>query len=207
MSDKPGMLTHFLLLSYTRPDPLTGNPRESAFSPGAPLATFSIEVAAPKAAKWCPFPGQELPLAEYAREIVERFDFDARVSEVNAEAGAARRRPGIIVIDPEFIADESMRAVLGSVAGQLPRWVLPLVIVDSPGDPRIRELAAKVRTVLNAGDLPTESARRGAAGAESLAEFVSLVSVLVAEAERQYLRHSTGRVASPRSAGRPRLAM
>jgi hypothetical protein len=25
---------------------------------------------------WRPFPGQELPLAEYARQIVERFDFN-----------------------------------------------------------------------------------------------------------------------------------
>jgi hypothetical protein len=178
----------------------------SAFSAGAPLATFRIEVAAPTAAKWRPFPGQDVPLAEYARQVAERFDFDARVSEVAPGDGTAGRRPGIIVIDPEFISDENTRAVLGSVAGQLPRWVLPLVVVDKPSDPRTRELAAKVRTVLNAAGLPTESARRGAAGVESLDEFVSIVPVLVAEAERQYLRFSSGRVTSPRSAGRPRLA-
>lgn len=179
---------------------------ESAFSPGAPLATFSIEVAAPTAVTWRPFPGQEAPLAEYARQVTERFDFDARVSGVTAEDCSARPRPGIIVIDPEFISDENTRAVLGSVARRLPRWVLPLVVVDNPSDPRTRELAAKVRAVLNAGALPTESARRGAAGVESLDEFVSIVPVLVAEAERQYLRYSAGRVTSPRSAGRPHLA-
>jgi hypothetical protein len=53
--------------------------------------------------------------------------------------------------------------------------------------------------------LPTESARRGAAGVESLDEFVSLIPILVAEAERQYLRYRTGRVTLPRSAGRPAL--
>jgi hypothetical protein len=36
-----------------------------------------------------------------------------------------------------------------------------------------------------------------------LDEFVSLVPRLVAEAERQYLRHGRGRV--PSSVGRPRL--
>ena len=69
-----------------------------------PLPVFSIEIAAPTTAAtvpasgepdaptarpprtWRPFPGQELPLAEYARQIIRRFDFDARVSEFGNEA-------------------------------------------------------------------------------------------------------------------------
>jgi FxsC-like protein len=191
---------------------------ESEFSPGAPLATFDIEVAAPTAAnvpegrdiadygetaeKWRPFPGQELSLAEYARQVAEKFDFDARVGAVSVAGDAAGRRPGIILIDPVLAADENGRVTLRSVA-ETPRWVLPLLILGPARDQRMRELAAKVRAILNADELPTESARRGAAGVESLDEFVSIIPVLVAEAERQYLRYRAGRVISPRSAGRP----
>jgi FxsC-like protein len=191
---------------------------ESAFPPGGPVAVFVIEVAAPTLstapagrdtrpygetpAHWRPFPGQELSLAEYARQVAERFDFDARVTGLTG----AGRRPGIIVIDPEYIADENSRAVLESVAMALPRWVLPLVVLGQPGDRRTRELAAQVMNILvRAKALPTESARQAASGVKSLDEFVSILPVLVAEAERQYLRYRSSRVPSPRSAGRPRL--
>lgn len=183
-------------------------------------ATFDIEVAAPTAAnvpegrdiadygeiaeKWRPFPGQELSLAEYARQVAERLDFDVRVGAVRVAEDAAGRRPGIVLIDPALAADENGRVTLRSVA-EIPRWVLPLLILSPSRDQRTRELAAKVRAILNADELPTESARRGAAGVESLGEFVSIIPVLVAEAERQYLRYRKGRVTLPRSAGRPAL--
>jgi FxsC-like protein len=193
---------------------------QSEFSPDAPLAVFDIEVAAPTTADeradgspgtygdtalaWRPFTGQGLPLAEYARQITERFDFDPRVSEVRTAGDTARQRPGIIIIDPAFVADERRHAEFRSLA-KFPRWVLPLVVLGQPRDQRTRELAAEVRAILDADELPTESARRGARGVESLAEFVAIVPLLVAEAERQYLRHRAGRVPSPRSAGRLRL--
>ncbi len=192
----------------------------SEFSPGAPLASFSIEIAAPTAAtvpegrspdpygetaqSWRPFPGQELPLAEYAKQITERFDFDARVSELRTTKDTVRQRPGIIVIDPAFAATDGGRAALASLAG-CPRWVLPLLVTGEPRDPSSRKLADQVRDLLREDQLPTQSARRGARGVESLDEFVSLVPVLVAEAERQYLRHRSRRVASPRPVGRRRL--
>jgi len=189
----------------------------------APLTTFDIEVAAPTAAvvsqdrdlwaygetatQWRPFSGQELPLAEYARQITERFDADARVSEVSVPANADQRRPGIIVIDPEFVSGENGRATLKAVAEKIPRWVMPLVVLGKPGEVRTQELAAKAADILaSAKALPTESARRAARGVQSLEDFVSIVPVLVAEAERQYLRYRHSRVPSPRSAGRPRLS-
>ena len=121
MSDKPGMLTPHFFLSYARPDPLTGNPRESAFSPGAPLATFSIEVAALTAAKWCPFPGQEFPLADCARQIIERFDFSAHVSEVTGKQGTreGNARELSSSIRPSPLPREG-QAALTSLAGVCP---------------------------------------------------------------------------------------
>jgi FxsC-like protein len=194
----------------------------SAFPAARPLPVFFIQVAAPTSANapenrdtpaygdssvdWRPFADQELSLAEYARHVTERFDFDVRISEIGSAGDRAARRPGIIVIDPEFIADEPGRAALAAVAAKLPRWVLPLVVVDQPKDARTRALAQGVSDILTkAGALPTESARRAASGVDSLDAFVSIVPVLVAEAGKQYLRHHSRRVLSPPSAPLPRL--
>jgi FxsC-like protein len=191
---------------------------KSEFPPAAPLAAFVIEVAAPTLAvlsegsdpqaygetpvQWRPFPGQELPLAEIAKQVAERFDFDPKVSEVGVAGELDDRQPGIILIDPEFIASENGRATLRKVAKRLPEWVLPLVVVSQPRSRRTKELTAGVRDILNAKALPTESARRGARGVESLDEFASLVPLLVAEAERQYVRYRSSRVPPPGPSGR-----
>ena len=70
----------------------------SAFPAERRLPVFRIEVAAPTTASapreprsaaftvifssdWRPFADQELSLAEYARQVTERFDFDVRVGE------------------------------------------------------------------------------------------------------------------------------
>ena len=147
---------------------------------------------------WRPFADQELSLAEYARQVTERFDFDVRVGETGLTGDLVGRRPGIIVIDPQFIADQAGREALAQVAAKLPRWVLPLVVVDRPDDARTKTLAEDVFDILaKAKALPTESARRGAHGVVSLDAFVAIVPVLVAEAGKQYLRRSS-RVLSPR---------
>jgi FxsC-like protein len=197
----------------------------SPFSPDSRLAVFSIETAAPTtstvaaghdpsgygedSADWRPFPRQELPLAEYARQVAERLDFRAEVSGIMAVRDKSVRRPGIILIDPWFVADDNGRSALESAVDELPRWVLPLLVVDQPGDPRTQKLAGQVRDILAAaGALPTDSSRRAAEGVSSLSEFVSIVRVLVAEAEKQYLRYRSGRYrdgqASP-SGNRPSL--
>jgi FxsC-like protein len=194
----------------------------SAFPAARRLPVFFIQVAAPTAASasesrdlraygkssadWRPFVGQELSLAEYARQVTERFDFDVRVTDIGLAGDRAAGRPGIIVIDPEFIADEPGRAALAAVAARLPRWVLPVVVVDRPKDARTRALAQGVFDILTkSGALPTESARQAAGGVDSLDAFVSIVPVLVAEAGKQYLRHHRRQLPSPPSAPRPRL--
>jgi FxsC-like protein len=195
---------------------------KSEFLPNARLTLFVIEVAAPTTrtvavghdprgygatpTQWRPFPGQELTLAESAAQIAERFDFEARVRDVNTISEADKRRPGIVLIDPEFIATDDGQAALTALAGKLPPWVLPLVVIDQPDDERKRELATRVGEILDrAGALRTDSARRGARGIGSLDDFAAIVPVLVAEAERQYLRNRSSGVPSPPSGKRPRL--
>lgn len=194
----------------------------SAFPSDRLPPVFSIEIAAPTTAEahqssdpqvygetpedWRPFPGQELTLAEYARQLIKRFDFEVQVGEVGAAGDSAGRRPGIILIDPAFIADEAGRDALRAVASTLPRWVLPLVVV-SPDDGPTRNLAARVLDILpKARSLTAEWSGRASRGVKSLDEFVSIVPMLVAEAERQYFRNRGSRVVLPGSTGRPRLA-
>jgi FxsC-like protein len=199
----------------------------SPLSPDFRLAVFDIQTAAPTtstvaeghdpsgygddSADWRPFPHQEHPLAEYARQIAERLDFKAEVSGITPVRDKSARRPGIIVIDPWFVADDDGRLALESAVDEIPRWVLPLLVVDQPGDPRTQKLAGQVRDILAAaGALQTDSSRRAAEGVHSLTEFVSTVRVLVAEAEKQYLRYRSGRhqggqVPSPSGIRRPSL--
>ncbi|MGD0703754.1 MAG: TIR-like protein FxsC [Trebonia sp.] len=193
----------------------------SEFAVGARPPIFMIEVAAPTVAsapqshgpraygetpaQWRPFPGQELPLAEYARQIADRLDFQGRVGAVGQGADNAARRPGIIVIDPAFIGDGAGRATLRAVANGLPPWVLPVVVV-APDDQPGNKLAEVVfDTLASAAALPTETARRAAGGVNSLDQFVSIVPRLVSDAERQYLRYRSSRVVLSRPSGRPRL--
>lgn len=194
----------------------------SAFSTDRPaLPVFNIGVAAPTAAgardgldrraygavpeAWRPFPGQELSLAEYASELIKRFDFDAKVADFDVTVDPGRRRPGIIVIDPEFIARAEGAAALRAVAGTLPPWVLPLVVV-ARDDERTRNLADQVLDILpKVRALPSEWSGRVAHGVKSLDDFRSVVPVLVAEAERQYFRSRSRSAPVPGSPGRPRL--
>jgi hypothetical protein len=94
---------------------------------------------------------------------------------------------------------------LQAVADTLPRWVLPLVVV-APDDEPTRNLAARVLDILpKARALTTDSLGRASRGVKSLDEFVAIVPVLVAEAERQYFRNRSSRASSPGSLRRPRL--
>jgi FxsC-like protein len=205
---------------------------KSPFANEPHLSVFVIETAAPTAntvrrehgyhrygetsSDWRPFPGQALSLAEYAGQVARRLDFKPEVSGIKTGGGKAvsearNRRPGIILIDPWFIADDSGRAALESAVQKLPRWVLPVIILDEPADATTQKLAGQVRDILNAaGALPTDSARRAARGVSTLDDFVSIMRLLVTEAERQYLRYRSGRyrgrpVISSPSGNRPSL--
>lgn len=193
----------------------------SAFSIDSPLAVFIIETAVPagRAAQnepsetsasgegWRPFPGQEQPLTRLAGQFAERADFQAEVSALTTVSDPRTRRPGVILIDPLFIADEDGRRALESAVKQLPEWVLPLVILDRPDEPRTRDLARQVVEILSAAKAlsPTDSSRRAAQGVSSVNEFNALMPKLVRDAERLYLTYRSGRVRSQPSSRRPGL--
>ncbi len=164
----------------------------SDYLPEPPLGVFTVEIAAPggSSADWRPFPAQELPLAEYARQIVERFDLKAEVIELTADRHPDTSRPGIILVDPRFMTIPGGRAALEAAVAGLPKWILPMLIVDQPDDARTEDLADQVRDIFfAAGALRTRSARRGARGVSSFRAFSLLVRDLVFEAEGQYIAH------------------
>jgi len=193
---------------------------ESEFRPHARLAFFGIHTIAPTvqtagpdldatgygtdSTQWRPFPEQQETLAEYAGQVAERFDFEPQVSGIEKAREGRQRRPEILLIDPWFIASDTGRETLRAAIHKLPRWVLPLVVLGRPDDERGRNLAAQVHDMLvSAGAVPTDAARRAARGVDSLRDFVAIIPVLVAEAERQYLRYRSGRVRPPEPSQRP----
>jgi hypothetical protein len=164
----------------------------SDYVPEPPLGVFTVEIAAPggSSADWRPFPAQELPLAEYARQIIERFDLKAEVIELAASRNPDISRPGIILVDPQFMTIPGGRAALEAAVARLPKWILPILIVDRPDDARTEDLADQVRDIFfTVGALHARSASRGARGVSSFPAFSLLVRDLFFEAEGQYIAH------------------
>jgi hypothetical protein len=162
------------------------------YLPQPPLGVFTIEIAAPggSSAAWRPFPEQELPLAEDARQIIERFDFKAEVIELTADHDRDTSRPGIILIDPRFITIPSGRSALEAAVTGLPKWILPMLVLGQPDDPQLEDFANQVRDMLAAvGALRARSARVGARGVSSFRVFSLQVRDLMFEAEGQYITH------------------
>jgi FxsC-like protein len=177
----------------------------SDYLPEPPLGVFTIEVAAPGgSADWRPFATQELPLAEYARQIVERFDFKAEVIELTADHDPDTNRPGIILIDPQFMAIPNGRAALEAAVARLPEWILPMIIVEQPDDARTQDLANQVRDILFAIAAPrARSAHRGGRSVSSFRAFSLLVRDLVFEAEKQYIACRSRQLYGSAVASRP----
>lgn len=156
-----------------------------------PVGVFTVEIATPggSSADWRPFPAQEFPLAEYARQIAERFDFKVEVIDLTADRDLDTSRPGVILIDPRFITVGGGRTRLEAAVLGLPKWVLPLIVMAQSEDgAQSEDLADQVRDILfAAGALRARSARRGARGVSSFRAFSLLMRDLVLEAEGQYI--------------------
>jgi FxsC-like protein len=154
------------------------------------LGVFTIEIAAPggSSADWRPFPAQELPLADCASQIIERFDFKAEVIELSADRDPDASRPGLILIDPRFMTTPGGPAALEAVAAGLPRWILPMLVVEQPDDSATAVLADQVRDIL-IGTSHARSALTAAHGVSSCRAFSLLVRDLVFQAEEQYIKY------------------
>jgi FxsC-like protein len=178
-------------------------PTRAAMPAGADAAAYSTSSIG-----WRPFPAvQELSLAEYAATVAEQLDFAVLVMDLRAVEGQLGTRPGVILIDPSFGADEEgLDALRRAVSGR--PWILPVLVLVRPAgdDSRNIALAQRIRAILSkAQPAHTESVRLAQAGVGSLEQFVALMPFLIAEAERQYLRRGPIMRATARPGLRPRL--
>jgi FxsC-like protein len=194
------------------------------FGAATDAAVFAVAVAAParkelpgdrdgegygdRRIEWRAYPAeQELPLTEYAAQIAEQLDFAVVVADIDQTGGLPDNMPGVILIDPWFADDAERLASLEAFVAGLPSWVLPVVVLGAFADGRSAALADQVRVILGtAAASKTEPGRLARRGVSTLKEFISLMPILVAEAERQYLRHGPVVRSTARPGSRPRLA-
>lgn len=179
----------------------------SAFSPSESTALLAVAVLAPRGPAWRPFREQQLSLADYAATIGEQLDFAVLVTDVRRASRQFDRNPAVLLIDPALVADGRDQRTLRDLADNLPAWVVPAIVLDAASGDRVTEDVRTVRAILESTSYPrTEPVRRALRGVGSLADFVALMPFLIAEAERQYLRHGPieRTVAPPGS--RPRLS-
>lgn len=197
---------------------------DSPFQPEAASALFAVTVAAPTTAtvpveraatsygsqspEWRPFPDDhELSLASYAKIVAERLDFAVVVTGIEKPGDDLNSRPGVVLIDPWFIAGKDGARKLRTFVRHLRSWVLPVIVVDTPEDKRTADLAQQAKDILgDAGAKQSAAALRTVPKISSFQEFVSVMPFLITEAERQYLRN--GPLRHPTSTGpapRPRL--
>jgi FxsC-like protein len=197
---------------------------DSPFQPEAASALFAVTVAAPTIAsvpaeraaasygtqgpEWRPFPDDhELSLASYAKIVAERLDFAVVVTGLEKPGDDLNSKPGVVLIDPWFVAAKGGASKLRAFIRHRRSWVLPVIVVDSPDDKRTADLAQQARDILKDAEVKhSDAALRTVPKICSFQEFVSEIPFLITEAERQYLRH--GPLQHPVSTGpapRPRL--
>ena len=185
---------------------------ESPFIPDTASAVLWIAVVAPAAREtdepgpaeaeprygsssvdWRPYPDEQaLSLSAYAAWRAEQLDFAVLVTGLE-DRPKTHNGPCVMLIDPRVIGDERSRDQLLATLPDLPPWVLPLLVLDDGGDSELLRLASEARGMLAAADrdLPPSAIHN----TTTLAEFLEVVPVLIAEAERRYIRYGPAPVA------------
>jgi FxsC-like protein len=194
---------------------------ESPFHPAPGTAEFDVYVAAPSRAQlpadhdgrgygeagedWRAFPDdQELPLNEYAVQVAEQLDLSVHVTGIGRRPGP-ESQPGILIIDPWLLGTEAGLEALTEFVSEMPPWVLPLLVLPPAADRRAADHAQRIRDILNGSATGTDVASQAVQGVRSLKEFVTLMPILVTEAERRYLRRGTTVRPEPQRRFWPRL--
>ncbi|HEY3870782.1 MAG TPA: TIR-like protein FxsC [Actinocrinis sp.] len=161
---------------------------------------------------WRPFGDrQELSLADHAIAVTERLGFSTEALPAGSAAAHGATAPTVVLIDPWIAAplDRPEGAALRELrklfeGGRAP-WTMPLLVVNT-ADRESAEchslLSERIASILSeVGALESRTAQLGAEGVRSLGDFARLMPMLVAEAERWYLRSPHfGRAAGPGAA-------
>lgn len=179
------------------PDEVTTAPTPLSETP------FVVAVCAPtKSVLWKPFAQAEVPIAEYAATVAERLGLAARIVDLGVERSILDTCPAVLLIDPWILQRKNGRSLLRAGVKGLPKWVIPLVVLDK-NDPEYAErglgLGREVTDILSPSGVPRVRQAR------EVEEFVHLMPSLVTEARRQYLRNAPVFPPKGQHPGRPRL--
>ena len=143
--------------------------------------------------------------ADYARQAAERLGFTVRITEFAKSADRFGRAPGVLLVDPDFLAGGGGSGDIDMTIAELPSWVLPVIVGDQATGPPSGHTRTFLEKSHRSYRRKPEIARRGLRGV-SLLEFVALMPFLVTHAEREYLRHGPIQRWAARPGFRPRLA-
>jgi hypothetical protein len=136
---------------------------------------------------WRPYPSkQALPLSAYAAWHAEQLDFAALVTGLE-DRPKVHNGPCVALIDPRIVADPAARDHLRMTLRDMPKWVLPLLVLDEDDGSSLAGLAESARELLSAAveDLPASAIHH----TSSFEEFLDVLPPLIAEAERRYIRY------------------
>ncbi|HEX3512666.1 MAG TPA: TIR-like protein FxsC [Trebonia sp.] len=146
------------------------------------------------------------PPAEYACLTAERMGYAVRIAEFSLSADEPGANPGVLLVDRGAVGRETPAGDLDAAIARLPSWVLPVVVEDwAAGRPADVSLFSLEKSH-EAYKRRPETVRHGLQGVGSLQEFVALMPFLVAQAEREYLRHGPIQRSASRLPSRPGLA-
>ncbi|HEY6797491.1 MAG TPA: TIR-like protein FxsC [Kineosporiaceae bacterium] len=136
-------------------------------------------------------------VVEDACTWVERMGLTAVVVPPAALQEETRGAPAVLLVDP-WVVEDSGEQFLRDLAGSLPPWVSPVLLIPSDGSGSTPELP-----VVTASERVLTAARQARTPrVGSRAELTSVLPPLIARMRRQYLRH--GPVTPPTGPSRPR---
>ncbi|MEG3636357.1 TIR-like protein FxsC [Micromonospora palythoicola] len=145
-------------------------------------------VYAERSEQWRPFgQDQALPAAKYVASTAERLGLATHVTSFADAGDAMARCPSVLLVDPWIVSDSAGEHDLALVLKRLPRWVIPLMVLDKDDPlavPAGHRLADRVARMLDRANRP--AARR----VTQLSEFVKIMPELVTEARRQFLKNA-----------------
>jgi hypothetical protein len=126
--------------------------------------------------------------------------------EFEKSAELFRQMPGVVLVDPAYIAGAGGGTAFDEIVACLPAWALPVIVAGEGSAPYLGAVRARLEKSYTSQQYRPDAVRRGLRGVSSLREFCALIPFLVSRAEREYLRHGPIRASVRKPAFRPRLA-
>ena len=185
-------------------------PRGRSDPPFAIVVATASDAGVP-APEWRPFGGrEELPLAEHAAGIAERFGFSAAVSPLGDKTSDPfGNAPGVVLVDTWLADSDAGRRTLDAIARNFPPWAIPLLVAarDPRTTPARAAALAEIAGSMLAQGAPNqgEAARRAAPPVASIEDFERVFPILVTDTARRYLREGPIQAPSGDAEERPRI--